>query len=118
MANVEVKNWFGDIKTYPKVVVQVESVEELVGILKESAKYPSPVRGIGSNHSTTRCGVADGGTVIRMHQMNRILEIGADSVTAQGGAIYIDIAHELQSQKLQFYVNTEIGSLSMGSAAC
>ena len=30
--------------------------------------------------------------------MNRILEIGPDTVTAEGGAIYIDIAQELQKQ--------------------
>ena len=36
----------------------------------------------------------------------------------QAGAIAIDVAHELQKHGLQFYVNTEIGSLSVGSAAC
>ena len=36
----------------------------------------------------------------------------------QAGAIYIDVAHELQKHGMQFYVNTEIGSLSVGSAAC
>src|SRR5581483_5407009 len=34
------------------------------------------------------------------------------------GAIYIDVAKDLETRGLQFYVNTEIGSLSMGSAAC
>ena len=53
-----------------------------------------------------------------MSKMNRILEIGTDTVTVQAGAIYIDVAHELEKHNLQFYVNTEIGSLSVGSAAC
>src|ERR1035441_10959126 len=35
-----------------------------------------------------------------------------------GGAIAIDVAHELQKHGMQFYVNTEIGSLSVGSACC
>jgi FAD/FMN-containing dehydrogenase len=117
MANVEVKNWFGDIKTYPKVVVQAGSVEELVGILKDSEKYPSPVRAIGSNHSTARCGVADGGTLVKM-KMNRVLRISENTVTAEAGALYIDVAKELEKHGLQFYVNTEIGNLSIGSAAC
>jgi FAD/FMN-containing dehydrogenase len=117
MANLEVKNWFGDIKTYPKVVVQAQSVEELVGILKESEKYPSPVRAIGSNHSTARCGVADGGTLVKM-KMNRILRISENTVTAEAGALYIDVAKELEKHGLQFYVNTEIGNLTIGSAAC
>src|SRR5207253_2955175 len=49
---------------------------------------------------------------------NRILSIGTDTVTVEAGAVHIDIAHELEKHKLQFYVNTEIGSLSAGSAAC
>ncbi len=53
-----------------------------------------------------------------MVKMSAILSITADSVTVQAGAIYIDIARELQRHSLQSYVNTEIGSLSAGSAAC
>jgi FAD/FMN-containing dehydrogenase len=115
---INITNWFGDLVSHPQVVVEAKTVSEIVAILKDPVKYPSPVRAVGSNHSTTRCGVADGGTLIKMSGMNRILEIGPDSVTAEGGAIYIDIAHELQKHNLQFYVNTEIGSLSVGSAAC
>jgi len=114
----DVTNWFGDQVSHPQVVVDAASVDDIVAVFKDPAKYPSPVRGIGSNHSTTRCGAADRGTMIRMSGMNQILDIGADSVTAQGGATYIDIAHELQKHNLQFYVNTEIGGLSVGSAAC
>jgi FAD/FMN-containing dehydrogenase len=39
-------------------------------------------------------------------------------VTVEAGAIYIDIAKELEKNQLQFYINTEIGNLSAGSAAC
>jgi FAD/FMN-containing dehydrogenase len=118
MSTLAVANWFGDLVSYPKVVVEPDSTDDIIAILKDPAKYPSPVRAIGSNHSTARCGAADGGTVIRMSKMNRILSITADAVTAEAGALYIDIAQELQKHGLQFYVNTEIGSLSVGSAAC
>jgi FAD/FMN-containing dehydrogenase len=50
--------------------------------------------------------------------MNRIVEIADGTVTAEAGAVHIDVAKELENHKLQFYVNTEIGSLSVGSAAC
>ena len=114
----EITNWFGDLVSHPQVIVEPKSVDDIVAILKDPVKYPSPVRGVGSNHSTSRCGVAEGGTVIKMTRMNQILDIGTDTVTVQAGALYIDIAQELQKRKLQFYVNTEIGSLSVGSAAC
>ena len=113
-----ITNWFGNITSHPAVVVEATSVDQIVSILKNPAQFPSPVRAVGSNHSTSPCGAADGGTLIKMSKMNAILEIASDTVTAQAGAIYIDVAKELEKHQLQFYVNTEIGSLSVGSAAC
>src|SRR5437588_12228468 len=66
-----VTNWFGDIASHPQVVVDAASVEDLVRIVKDTAHYPSPVRAVGSNHSTAACGVAEGGTLVRMSKMNR-----------------------------------------------
>jgi FAD/FMN-containing dehydrogenase len=117
MPDSMVTNWFGDVVSHPQIIVDANSADDIVAILKDANKYPSPVRAVGSNHSTTECGVADGGTLIRM-KMNRILQVNADSVTVEAGAIYIDIADELQKHNLQFHVNTEIGNLSAGSAAC
>lgn len=118
MPDLTVTNWFGDLVSHPKAVIEAASVDDIVAVLKNPGQYPSPVRAIGSNHSTERCGVADGGTVIKMSKMNRILDISNNTVTAQAGAIYVDIASELQKQGLQFYVNTEIGNITAGSAAC
>lgn len=114
----QVTNWFGNVTSHPAVVVDAKSAADIVRVVRDPVTYPAPVRAVGSNHSTSPCGTADGGTVIRMSQMNRILNIGKDTVTVEGGALYIDIAKELQKHGLQFYVNTEIGSLSAGSAAC
>jgi FAD/FMN-containing dehydrogenase len=113
-----VTNWFGDLVSHPQVVVEANSTDDILAILKDADKYPSPVRAVGSNHSTSRCGAADGGTLIKMTKMNSILSITDNTVTAQAGALYIDIAEVLEKRQLQFYVNTEIGSLSVGSAAC
>ena len=73
---------------------------------------------MGSNHSTTACAAVEGGTLIEMAAMNRILGFTTDSVTVEAGALYIDIAAELEKLGLQFFVNTEIGNLTAGSAAC
>ena len=73
-----VKNWFGDITSNPAVVVEAASVDDIIAVLKDPTKYPSPVRAVGSNHSTSACGVADGGTLIQMSKMNAIVEIGSD----------------------------------------
>lgn len=113
-----ITNWFGNITSYPDVVVQPASVDDIVAVLRNPGQYPSPVRAVGSNHSTSACGTADGGTLIEMSKMNAIVGIANGTVTAQAGALYINIAQELEKHQLQFYVNTEIGSLSVGSAAC
>ena len=118
MPDPTVTNWFGDLVSHPKVIVEAHTADDIVAVLKDSDRYPSPVRAVGSNHSTAPCGTADGGTLIKMAGMDRILNIGTDSVTVQAGALYINIAKELEKHRLQFYVNTEIGSLSAGSAAC
>ncbi len=117
MATKTVTNWFGNIVSHPKVIIDATTVEEIAAVMKDPANYPSPVRAVGSNHSTAPCGVADGGTLIRM-KMNQILNIDADSITVQADAVHIDMAKALEAKNLQFYVNTEIGNLSAGSAAC
>jgi FAD/FMN-containing dehydrogenase len=116
MATNTVTNWFGNIVSHPAVVVDANSVDDIVRVLKDPGTYPSPVRAVGSNHSTAACGVADSGTLIRM-KMNRILNIGTDSLTVEAGALHLDMARTLEAKGLQFYVNTEIGNLSAGSAS-
>ena len=117
-AGPTITNWFGDLVSHPRVVVEATSVDDIVAILKNPGQYPSPVRAVGSNHSTVALRRRRWRHLIKMSKMNRILDIANDTVTVQAGAIYIDVAKELEKHKLQFYVNTEIGSLSVGSAAC
>ena len=115
---MEKRNWFGDLISHPTKVVTAHSVDDIIRVLTDSSTYPSPVRATGSNHSTTRCAVANEGTNIDMTAMSKMVSIGPDTVTAQAGALYIDVAKELEKQGLQFYVNVELGNLSIGSAAC
>jgi len=117
VAENTVTNWFGNLVSHPAVIVDAHALDDIVAVLKDPATYPSPVRAVGSNHSTSACGVAEGGTLLRM-KMNQILSIGTDSLTVQADATHLQMAKVLEANKLQFYVNTEIGSLSAGSAAC
>ena len=111
-------NWSHELVTHPRVVTQVRSVDEIRAVLTNPADFPSPVRAHGSAHSTSRCGDADGGTVVDMRLMNRIVRIDRDTVTTEAGALYIDVAKELERHDLQLYVNIELGNATMGSAAC
>jgi len=118
METIQVQNWFGNITSSPRVIVEPENVQQISTIMQDAQKYPGPVRAIGSNHSTTACGDVEDGTLVSMRKMNRILEIRSDTVTVEGGALYIDVARELQKHNMQFPINVVIGNLTVGSAAC
>ena len=120
MSRKKVQNWKGSITYYANSVEVVRDVEDIVRIVSDRERYPAPVRGRGSHHSTTRCIVAEQGTVIDMSAMNRILAIDQTekTITMQAGVLHIDAAHELERHGLQFYVNVELGNLTVGSGAC
>lgn len=111
-----VRNWEGTVVTRPRVIVRPKRVEDIQTILENSKAFPTPVRAIGANYSQTRCGVADGGTIIDMTAMNRVLEINDHWVRVQAGAQFIDVAAQLEQRGLQLPVNPDLGNLTMGAA--
>lgn len=112
-----VRNWEGTVVTRPRVIVRPKRIEDIQTILENSKAFPSPVRAIGANYSQTRCGAADGGTIIDMTAMNRVLEINDHWVRVQAGAQFIDVAAALEQRGLQLPVNPDLGNLTMGAAA-
>lgn len=57
--------------------------------------------------------------MIDIAQMNNILQIDgvAKTITMQAGVLHIGAVKELEKNGLQFYVNVEIGNMTMGSAS-
>jgi FAD/FMN-containing dehydrogenase len=115
---IEQQNWFGDIRWQAGVLARPGSGQDIRAVVRNPERYPSPVRALGAAHSMTECVVADSGTVLDMTGMDRIIAIGAHTVTVEAGALYLDVARALQRHGLQFHVNIEMGDLSMGAAAC
>lgn len=120
MAQVRLHNWKREITYHANSLEVANSVDDIVRIVMDRERYPGPVRVMGSHHSTTRCVVNEGGTVIDMTGMNRIIEIDrkARTITMQAGVLHIDAAKALEADGLQFYVNVEIGNMTVGSGAC
>lgn len=117
--NAKVVNYDGGITAYPRQLVRPQSVEELQTILRDTQRYPGPVRAMGSYHSLTPCASSDG-TIIDMSGMKRVVAIDPKNmtVTAEAGLQWIDAAGALRKQNLQFMTNVEIGNMTFGAAAC
>jgi len=68
-------------------------------------------------HSTARMNGDDGGTMVDMKGMNRILHFTDDTVTVEAGVTHMDLAKALKDRGLQPYVTTEIGNVTLGAMA-
>ena len=116
--DVTIKTWDETWTYHPKVVVTPESVEDLVEILSDDVRFPAPVRPAGSMHSTARMNGDDqGGTMVDMKAMNRILHFTDDTVTVEAGVTHIVLANALKERGLQPYITTEIGNVTLGAMA-
>ena len=130
------QSWFGErIQGSDGAIKRPKTEGGLVKILRNQQQYPSPVRPVGSRHSMTPCIEAAApnkpdswGTIVDMTAMKTLrsgktLEFGKTpdgnpTVTVPAGRRFIDVATEVAGQGFQFRVNTELGSLTMGAAAC
>jgi FAD/FMN-containing dehydrogenase len=138
------KSWFDeDIQAPGGVIARPTCEADVIEILRNTSAYPSPVRPVGSRHSMTPCISARGpqdagregswGTLVDMTAFDYLsdasgrrtgesLRIDRSTVPATvrvpAGRTFIKVAHALRDEGLQFRVNTELGTLTMGAAAC
>jgi len=112
-----IKNWSGSVETRPAAIAKPARETEIIEIISDQTRYPSPVRAMGHYHSTTACVSADGGTIVDMSDMNRIVEITDTHVTVEAGALYQDVARELAARGRNFFINLQIGPVTLGSLA-
>ncbi|KRR02646.1 FAD-binding protein [Bradyrhizobium valentinum] len=114
-----VRNYDGGITASPAQLVYPGTVGEIQSILRDTGRYPGPVRAMGSYHSLTPCASSDG-TIIDMSGMKRIVKIDRERMTftAEAGLQFIEASWTLRAQNLQFVTNIEIGNMTLGAAAC
>lgn len=112
-------NYDGSIVTSPQQVVYPATVEEIQSVLRDTARFPGPVRAMGSYHSLTPC-ASTSGTILNMSRMAQIIEIdeAQKTFTAQAGLQILDASKALRAHDLQFILNIEIGNMTIGSAVC
>ncbi len=116
--DVTIKSWDSTWTYKPRVRVTPESVEDIVEIVVDQVRFPTPVRPAGSMHSTARMNGDEGGTMVDMKAMNRILHFTDDTVTVEAGVTHMELAYALKDRGLQPYITTEIGNTTMAAMAC
>lgn len=102
----------------PAVVVQPTSPSEIIQILRNPKRFPSPVRAKGSGSSVTRCIVANAGTVVDLSNMNRVLRIDGDTVTVQPGISLPELAEVLNEQGMELVGGFDLANRTVGGAVC
>jgi FAD/FMN-containing dehydrogenase len=114
-----ITNYDGGVVTLPQKAVRPESVEELQAIVRDTERFPGPVRAMGSFHSLTPC-ASSSGTIVNMAGLKKVQNLDAQHMrlTAQAGLQLVEAAAVLRRQQLQFMLNIEIGNITLGSAAC
>ena len=102
----------------PAENIQPATPNELATVLSDRARFPSPVRAVGANSSTTRCTAAIGGTLIDMSGMNRILRLTDTEVTVQPGISLPELAEALAEKGLELAGGFDLAHRSVGGAVC
>ncbi|TDJ46485.1 MAG: FAD-binding oxidoreductase [Gammaproteobacteria bacterium] len=83
------------------LTVRPKGVEEIVAVLTNSRRFPSPVRPVGAGSGNARCVGVQGGTICDMTAMNRVLQIRSRSVKVQAGMRLRDLARKLAKYDLE-----------------
>jgi FAD/FMN-containing dehydrogenase len=104
--------------TGPAATVQATAPSDILNVLRDWKRFPSPVRPIGSGSSTTRCNGASGGTVLDLSGMNRVLKIDQDTVTVQPGIALPDLAEALSEEGLELVGGFDLANRTVGGAVC
>ena len=66
-------------------LVRPRSAEEVAAVVAHCQRREIPLTVTASRTSTTAAAVPEGGWLLSMEHLNRILEVGADTATAEGG---------------------------------
>src|SRR5262245_37088453 len=100
----------------PAITVQATNPTEILAVMRDWKKCPSPVRPVGSASSMTRCITASGGTQLDLSQMNRVLKIDGDRVTVQPGISLTELADVLSDEGLELVGGFDLANRTVGGA--
>jgi FAD/FMN-containing dehydrogenase len=101
----------------PRLVVKLKRFEELPLLLSKPKSYPTPLRVVGADYSQTRCVGGDGGTMVDMAGLDKVIEYGDTFVRAQAGVRVATLVRALAERGLELPLTPEMGQISLGAVA-
>ncbi|HME40011.1 MAG TPA: FAD-binding protein [Steroidobacteraceae bacterium] len=101
----------------PRFVLKPKRFEDIPVILGKTKSYSTPVRMVGADYSQTRCVGGDGGTVVDLGALDKILEFGDTFVRAQAGVRVGTLVRALAERGLELPLTPEMGQISLGALA-
>ncbi len=115
-------NWGLTRTTKPAVYLEPISYADVAAVVRDGARFPTPVSPVGSLASVTATIVNDGGTMLCMRKLDEVLGLERDQsgrqvVRVQAGCRLKKLNMWLQARGVEIPFQAEIGEASVGSVA-
>jgi FAD/FMN-containing dehydrogenase len=111
-------NWNSAVYSYPQIIANPRNVDELIEVVTNHEKYPSPVRVAGHRHSMSACFATTGTQVLLRHFNDIQVDLAAGTVTVGANVAMMEMRDAVNRHGLQTQVTPEIGNATAGSVAC
>jgi len=115
-------NWGLSRTTKPAVYVEPISYADIQDVVRDTARFPTPVGPVGSIASVTSTVVNDGGTMVCTRKLDDVLGLERDAagrqvVRVQAGCRLKKLNMWLQAHGVEVPFQAEIGEATVGSVA-
>src|SRR3954471_9420768 len=111
LANVVMKNWAGNVTYSTTGILRPRTVEEAQELVARSES----IRPLGTRHSFSLVGDSTGALLSTEH-LDRVVEIGANTVTVEAGIRYGELGSALQAHGLAVANLASLPHISVGGA--
>src|SRR5436305_13103628 len=109
------RSWNSADYSYPEVIVTPRNVKELMEVVRDHDKYPSPLRVAAHRHSMTPCFATTGTQVLLRHFNDIRVDVDACTVTVGANVDMYRMRNALRAYGMQAEVAPEIGNATAGS---
>jgi len=101
----------------PASIVRPKSADDIVRIVRNRKRYPTPVRVVGSGSATTRCAtLGNHGTLLDLSDLNRVVRVEGNMVTALAGITLAELADVLGHKGLELISGFDLANRTLGGA--